>query len=604
MPVRRSGGSSALVAAAALLAACGRAAPATTDAAPSASSTLSASSAPPASAPRGREAGAPTKAGALARAAFARATEALFAAPECSAGAAYGALRRALAAAEPFARPFARQAADVLYGPPRPADEGAGAVGALDAALARGDCTAAKAARFQISTALGHGGRELLDSQRLSDAYAAQALSDAAYELGLAVLQARTSSSNFDEADRGEVLGLVDAIEAGARALFAEPMGEAARALDELRAVRDAVEQAPTMGAVSGRAQLARRTGMLGLSLRNSAREHGHSVRPPYRSPEVTEDAAVSALSLPPPRIRIDPELAALGKRLFSDVRLSAGGRRSCASCHDAARAFSEPRATPTSLDPSVVLRRNTPTLLYNGMQATQLWDGRILTAEAQALRVVHNRGELGLDDAELVASVRSDPAYEAAFSARAEKAVTPKGIAAALGAYVASLGAGSAPIDAYARGDDAALSPEALRGLDVFVGSGRCARCHVPPLWGGSRPRDFAVAVYAVVGVPASPGAPALDADLGRFEVTKLESDKGSFKAPTVRNITRTAPYMHHGRFATLEQVIDLYDRGGGRGFGLAVPNQDPDVRPLRLSPEARRALIAFLQSGLLDKP
>src|SRR5262249_54085731 len=152
-------------------------------------------------------------------------------------------------------------------------------------------------------------------------------------------------------------------------------------------------------------------------------------------------DAAVSALSLPPPRRPIDPDLVALGARLFFDVRLSAGNRRSCASCHDPARAYTEPRATPTSLDPSITLRRNTPTLLYNGLHATQPWDGRAVPAEMQALRVVHNRAELGLDDGELVARVRSDPAYAAAFAARGPSGVTAATIGTALGAYVASLG-------------------------------------------------------------------------------------------------------------------------------------------------------------------
>jgi cytochrome c peroxidase len=137
-----------------------------------------------------------------------------------------------------------------------------------------------------------------------------------------------------------------------------------------------------------------------------------------------------------------------------------------------------------------------------------------------------------------------------------------------------------------------------------VLAGPGRCARCHEPPLWGGSRPTDFAVTIYGVLGVPSAPEARRLDDDPGRFDVTRAAADRRAFKTPTLRDVGETAPYFHHGRFRTLEQVVDLYDRGGGRGLGLDVPNQDPDVRPLHLDAAERRALLAFLREGLRDAP
>ena len=532
-----------------------------------------------------------------------RATAALDAWTGCEAGPRYGLLRRALAAVEPFARTGSRRATEVLFGPLRPADEGAGAVGALDVALAAHDCREASSQRFQIASALKLMSVEIVDGRRLGEAKTARALSDAAFDLGLATLEARVSSSAFDEADRGEALGLTDAIEAGMKALWPDLAGSLDQATADVRAIRSAIEQAPSMTRLADRARLTRMTGPVGLAIRAAARSHGLDVRAPHRSSPAT-DAAVSALSLPPPRARVDPELAALGARLFTDRRLSAKRQSSCATCHDPARAYTEPRATPISLDPAHPLLRNTPTLLYNDLQATQLWDGRIVTAEAQVLRVIHNHAELGLDDAELVTRVSADPAYAAGFAAREGGVVTAAGIAAALGAHIASLGAGTSPVDAYARGDDAALSAEMGRGLDVFAGPGRCARCHVPPLWGGSRPTDFAVPVYAVLGVPTRPEARKLDSDAGREGVTHRIVDKGSFKTPSIRDVARTGPYMHHGRFATLEQVVDFYDRGGGRGIGLVVPEQDPDVRPLRLTPEDRRALLVFLREGALDAP
>ncbi|MFT3765992.1 MAG: cytochrome c peroxidase [Minicystis sp.] len=606
MLASRSGRREALIAAALALAACGRGEAPASDGRPSATASgrapIEAAREDGGAAARAARRAEPKEGTAAAIEAISRAEAALAAWGECEAGARYGLLRRGLAAAEPFVRGGTRMAAEVLYGSPRPADEGAGATGALDTALAAHDCGAVGKQRFQITTALGLSRHEVADSGLLDAARTAQALSDAAFELGLAVLQARTSASQIDDADRGEALGIADAIEVGAGALWPAPPAEIVRALNDLRAIRDAVGQAPSMDALADRARLVRMTGGIGLALRTAARARGLDVRAPYRGPAGAPDGAVSALSLPPPRRPLDPALVSLGARLFADARLSADGRRACASCHDPARAFTEPRAAPASLDPAAPLRRNTPTLLYDGLHATQRWDGRVVTAEAQALRVVHSRAELGIDDATLVARVGADPVYAAAFAARGPEGVTPAAVAAALGAYVASLAPGSAPIDAYARGDDAALSAESRRGLDVFAGRGRCARCHVPPLWGGSRPTDFAVPVYAVLGVPTGPEARALDDDPGRFDVTHRAPDWGAFKTPTVRDAARTAPYMHHGRFATLEQVVDFYDRGGGRGLGIAVPNQDPDVRPLHLSAEDRRALLVFLREGLLD--
>jgi cytochrome c peroxidase len=101
---------------------------------------------------------------------------------------------------------------------------------------------------------------------------------------------------------------------------------------------------------------------------------------------------------------------------------------------------------------------------------------------------------------------------------------------------------------------------------------------------------------VFAVLGVPTSPNGSAVDGDLGRGD--------GAFRTPTVRNVRRTAPYFHHGRFVTLEQVVEFYDRGGGRGLGLTVPNEDPEIRPLHLSAEEKRVLLVFMRESLTDAP
>jgi cytochrome c peroxidase len=248
------------------------------------------------------------------------------------------------------------------------------------------------------------------------------------------------------------------------------------------------------------------------------------------------------------------------------------------------------------SLDPTTPLRRNTPSLLYAPIEALLTWDGRVRTADRQALMVIHTRAEMGSTDAEIVRVLALDRQYEGAFNRAFKDGLTPKNIGTALAAFEsATLVPGDAPIDRFARGDESALSREARAGLDVFAGKGRCARCHVPPLFGGSRPPDFTAPVFAVLGVPSAPGARSVDADRG--------SGDGAFRTPTVRNVSRTAPYFHHGRYATLDQVIDFYSLGGGRGVGLNVPNQDPEIRPLSLSSEDKHLLRAFMVEALDDE-
>jgi cytochrome c peroxidase len=179
---------------------------------------------------------------------------------------------------------------------------------------------------------------------------------------------------------------------------------------------------------------------------------------------------------------------------------------------------------------------------------------------------------------------------------------VGPGDIGLALSAFESkTLVPGTAPIDRFDETGEG-LSADARAGLDVFAGKGRCGRCHVPPVFGGSRPPDFTVPVFSVLGLPSAPGSHVLDPDPGRGGVTKRPQDEHAFKTPTLRNVARTAPYFHNGRWSSLDEVIDFYDKGGGRGAGLDVPNQDPDVRPLKLSAEERRVLLVFLREGLED--
>jgi cytochrome c peroxidase len=505
---------------------------------------------------------------------------------------AYLPLRRNLLASMEAWRRSLSSAAEVTFGPEIAFDESGGALGALDRAMTTNDCEAVQKQAYQIERALQLADAELA-RRGIAQRAQAQALSDGAYDLGQAIFESTAFVPEGDDAALADVLGLIDGVESGARTLGVDLSGPLAP-FARVRSVR-------TLAEVKDRASLVRATGVLGAMLRAKLRERGLAAYP--RFPVRTATDEVSAFTLPRPAAPADPEPAALGEKLFFDPRLSRGRARSCASCHDPARAYADGLVAPASLEVGTLLRRNTPSLFYAPLAALLTWDGRVRTADRQALTVIHTRAEMGLGEEELTHMIQEDPALTKGLRRAFGEGATAQQVGLALSAFEArAMVPDSAPVDRFGRGQEVALSDDARAGLDVFAGKGRCARCHVPPVFGGSRPPDFTAPVFAVLGVPSAPGAPVLDDDPGREAITHRPEDYGSFKVPSVRNAGRTAPYFHHGRYPTLEQVIDFYDIGGGNGLGLAVKNQDPEVRPLHLSPEERRTLLVFLRDALDD--
>jgi cytochrome c peroxidase len=424
-----------------------------------------------------------------------------------------------------------------------------------------------------------------------------------AVDLGGILLESDAEVALAPDGVRADALGTIEALEQGLAALRARhtDSANATAAMAALAELRSAVERP-----LAARGQLVVKTGVLGASLRLLAREGGFRIKPPY-APRVPTNAdpiaePVSRLTVPAARAPVDAARAALGARLFSDRRLSGARRQSCATCHVPSRAFSDGLKRPRSLDAEVTLR-HTPTLLYAPAQAAQLWDGRVITRQRQALRVLHSTAEMGVTDEQIVQRVSEDAPLRANVERVFPNGVTAENVVAALADYQESaLVPARAPIDELSRGTDT-LSAAASSGLDVFAGPARCARCHVPPLFGGTRPNDFAITVYAAIGTTTDPTGKKLDEDRGRFAVTALAADDHVFKTPTLRNVARTAPYVHNGAFPTLESVVDFYDKGGGRAFGHRVDNQDPDVRPLHLTRQQRRDLLIFLREALTDR-
>jgi cytochrome c peroxidase len=256
-----------------------------------------------------------------------------------------------------------------------------------------------------------------------------------------------------------------------------------------------------------------------------------------------------------------------LGRRLFNDRRLSRDGSVSCASCHDAQRAFST--AQPVAI--GVFGRhgsRNAPALINRGYGRAFFWDGRVSTLEEQVLRPIQDANEMDLTLEEAVARVNLD--------------VTT--VSYALASYVRSILSGDSPYDRFINGERTALTAEEQAGLQVFRGKGNCTACHVGPNFSDEKLHNTGVAFRDGQWL-----------DPGRFGVTGQEADRGAFKTPTLREVARSAPYMHDGSLATLEEVIEFYDRGGN-----ANPYRDPELHPLRLSDDEKGALAAFLRGSL----
>lgn len=188
--------------------------------------------------------------------------------------------------------------------------------------------------------------------------------------------------------------------------------------------------------------------------------------------------------------------------------------------------------------------------------------------------------------------------AFARAFHHRSDSALTGRAVRMALAAYVRSLSALNSRFDRAARGDSEALTPAERRGFTLFMGKGRCGACHFLPFFNGTMPPDFVISEPEIIGVPERPAArhARLDPDPGRAGVDHEPTHGAAFKVPTLRNIALTAPYMHNGAFATLDQVINLYNRGGGAGIGARVRGQTLPSRPLHLAAAERSDLRAFL--------
>ena len=278
----------------------------------------------------------------------------------------------------------------------------------------------------------------------------------------------------------------------------------------------------------------------------------------------------------------VTPEKIELGKQLYFDPRLSCDDTTSCASCHDPKKGWSNGDAVATGVRGQKG-GRSAPTIINAAYHGLQFWDGRANQLEGQALGPIENPIEMDHKIDDCVKKLNAIEGYRTQFQKVFGTPVTKENVAKAIAAFERTILSGDAPYDRFKEGDKTALSEAAQRGFKVFFNKAHCSACHSG--------HNFSDGAFHNIGV----GMEADKPDLGRFVVTKVEGDKGAFKTPTLREIARTAPYMHDGRFKTLEEVVDYYDKGGHPN-----PQLDEEIFPLKFTAQDKADLVAFLKEGL----
>jgi cytochrome c peroxidase len=250
-----------------------------------------------------------------------------------------------------------------------------------------------------------------------------------------------------------------------------------------------------------------------------------------------------------------------LGRQLFFDTRLSRDGSMSCASCHDPKLAFGDSRKLAVGVA-GVSGARRSPRIVNRVYGRSFFWDGRATSLEEQVLRPISDPKEMDLKLEDAVSRVGLDAST----------------MQNALASYVRTILSGDSPYDRYLQGDRTALTEQQRAGLKLFSGKAGCASCHLGPNLTDERFHNTGI------GWPA---------DQGRFVVTNKSTDRGAFKTPTLRDVAKSQSFMHDGSLATIEEVIDFYDKGGKKNDNL-----DADMRELHLSAEEKSALAAFLKA------
>ncbi len=325
------------------------------------------------------------------------------------------------------------------------------------------------------------------------------------------------------------------------------------------------------------------------------ARRHG-SARPIGYPVAIAVPLGLPDVPIPadnPPTV----ETIALGRRLYYDTQLSLDRSISCASCHEPAAGFADPRPVSVGVGGKTGTR-NSPPVANAAYYATQFWDGRAPSLEKQAEGPVQNPVEMVHTLTGVEKRLNADASYREQFAkAFGPRKITYEMVEKAIASFERTVLMGNSPFDKWYFGhEENAVSDSAKRGFDVFrrANKGNCASCHAfsdsSPLFTDNQFHNLGVGI----------GDDFMPKDLGRFTVTGIDADKGAFRTPTLRNVALTAPYMHDGSLKTLKDVIDFYIGGGNSN-----PYRDPKMKELSyLTAQERKDVEEFLNSLTGEMP
>lgn len=322
--------------------------------------------------------------------------------------------------------------------------------------------------------------------------------------------------------------------------------------------------------------------------------------REPSEWPHATLDAGVEHHELGPlpsldgPNTKpADASVVRLGKQLFFEPRLSGSGQIACASCHDPDLGWSDGRTTSFGHNRRK-LARNAPSILNSGRRATLFWDGRAGSLEEQAVAVLSNEDEMHSGDEVVLTQLGEIPEYVEAFKALfgVEKPSLAQ-VADSLAAFERSVVSEAVRFDSFVRGRYNAMSDEELSGLHLFRTDARCINCHSGPLFSDDKFHNIGLSLFG-----------RKFEDLGRYNISDQAADVGAFRTPSLRDVTRTAPYMHNGLF-DIDEVLRLYNAGMPKDRVRKdvpsippAPVKSPLLRPLGLNTQDLSDLAAFLGS------
>jgi cytochrome c peroxidase len=310
----------------------------------------------------------------------------------------------------------------------------------------------------------------------------------------------------------------------------------------------------------------------------------------PLPSPPLGINRQWSELPDPPTPARVR-----LGRWLFFDTRLSADSTVSCATCHRPERAFAEPVAISRGIRGQQLdfpqpdgrrVTRKTPTVINQPWSPTPnlFWDGRMTSLDAMSIMPVSNPQAMGSSHDVMVQTVATSgyaPYFAEAFDT---PEITKERIGKALADYQRTRISGNSAWDRWRKGDETAVSAEVKQGHALFFGKARCSQCHLG--------HSFTDTVFHNLGVGWNAQTGSFH-DTGRFNVTKMERDRGAFKTPPLREVALRAPYMHDGSIATLRAVVEFYNRGGNTN-----PQLDSRITPLNLTEGEVDALIRLMEA------